>query len=150
MKKILFVLMFIALCGIVYAGSSLNQGQVDMKVGVYGTKDGTTFDSVQGAADTATIEQKTVTTGGQEYEMTIPAGTKELNFQARTAVESRIAFLSGDVSETAKVDATGPYYTVKSGTVFTLDGLDLASNLTLYGTVTPSGDSTILELQTWK
>jgi hypothetical protein len=151
MRKRIFVLIGVMLLvGVAYAGQTLNQGQIDQKIGVYGTSNGTDFESLQGAADTVTITQTTSTVGGYQYDLTIPAGTKAIKYQVRTAAESRVAFLDGDVSESITVDATGPFYTVKSGTVYTVDGLDIASNLTLYASVTPSGSGTIIELQTWK
>ena len=50
-----------------------------------------------------------LTLAGTEYEQELPAGTKAVSFQARTAVEVRFSFFTGKVAT-----PTAPYSTLKA------------------------------------
>lgn len=58
------------------------------------------------------ITNTTLTTANTEYEVTLDKGTKFFSIQARTAVDVRMAFVTGKVAT-----PTAPYFTIKSGTV---------------------------------
>ena len=72
-----------------------------------------------------TLYNVTLTTLNTEYPQILQAGVKSLKIQAQTAVAVRFAFVKGLVAT-----PISPYYTVKSGTVFELDGLNLSDSAT--------------------
>ena len=65
------------------------------------------------------IYNKTLTTENTEYDQALPAGTKRFTLQARTAVDVKLCFTDGESGTT--------YLTVKSGSSYSEDMLDLSS-----------------------
>lgn len=75
-----------------------------------------------------------IATGSYEFSQALPAGTKKVVIQNSTTQDTYIAWATGKVAT-----PTGAYFTVKSGTVLTLDDLYFSSATTLYFGSTPSG-----------
>lgn len=89
-------------------------------------------------ANTPTIINKTLTTQNTEYSQALPAGTKRFTLQARTAVDVKLCF-------TALASGT-TYITVKSGSSYSEEGLDLSSK-TLY--MQAGSDGVVVEIVAW-
>jgi uncharacterized surface anchored protein len=68
---------------------------------------------------TPTIINKTLTTQNTEYDQALPERTKRFTLQARTAVDVKLAFEDSASGTT--------YITVKSGSSYSEEGLDLSS-----------------------
>lgn len=83
----------------------------------------------------------TCTNANQEYSQALPAGTRKVRINARTAVDIRIAWVTGKVAT-----PTDPYMTIKSGTVFTLDDVYWSGAKTVYLASGTAG--TVVEIQT--
>lgn len=72
---------------------------------------------------TPTIKNLALTTGGTEYNYTLPTGTKKFILQCRTGEELQFAFVKGESGSN--------YFTVVEGASHFEDDLN-ASDLTLY------------------
>ena len=83
----------------------------------------------------------TLTNADTEYSQALPAGTKALEFWARESVDIRFAFTSGKVAT-----PTAPYFTLKSGTTYYKENLNL-SGKTLYLASSTAG--TNVEIIAW-
>jgi len=83
----------------------------------------------------------TLANADTEYSQGLPAGTKALEFWARESVDIRFAFTSGKVAT-----PTAPYFTLKSGTTYYKESLNL-SGKTLYLASSTAG--TNVEIIAW-
>lgn len=63
---------------------------------------------------TPNVQSLTLTTGNTEYSLNLSPGCRAFTVQCRTAADVRMAFVTGKVAS-----PTDPYYTIKSGTVYT-------------------------------
>lgn len=68
------------------------------------------------AAVTQTLYAVSITTLNTEYSQALPADARVIKVKCRTAADIRIAFVAGKVAT-----PTDPYWTVKSGTVETIE-----------------------------
>ncbi len=68
-----------------------------------------------------------ITAANKEAMWTLPKGCKWFTLQCRTAVDVRIAFDSGHVESSEP-----PYFTLKSGTNWNEQDLDIKERLTIY------------------
>ena len=78
------------------------------------------------AATTPTVYNETLTVADTEYDVELPANTKELRFRCRTAFDVRFAWVTGKVAA-----PTAPYLTLPSGRDYSSDKNNF-TGLTLY------------------
>lgn len=83
-----------------------------------------------------------ITLANTQYSYVFPAGTTQLEFQCRTAVDIRFATTSGLVAT-----PTGAYQTLKSGSVKVVTELDLRNAVTYY--FAAASGSLVVEIQYW-
>ena len=84
----------------------------------------------------------TIVNADTEYSLALPPGTAKLRFQTQDSSATRYAFVTGKVAT-----PTAPYFTLKSGTVHNVDGLDLRG-VTLY--VANAAGTKVVEVETWR
>jgi hypothetical protein len=84
--------------------------------------------AVQGYARHGNNTSVTLTNSGQEYSVTIPNDVGGIDLQSRTAADFKLAFTSNQSGSN--------FWTVKSGTVFTRNPLNLGqANISPYTTI---------------
>ena len=83
---------------------------------------------------------ETLTTKDTEYKINLPMGTEKIMIQARTANVIRIAFVTGKVAT-----PTNPYYTIKAGSTYYDNDIDLQGSLYLASDT----DGVIAEILVW-
>jgi len=89
------------------------------------------------------IKNKTMTLADTEYSLTIPAGTKDFTVQCRTAHDIRFSYEKGKVAT-----PVAPYGTIKAGTNYYVQRVNLRSDLILYIACSDAGK--VAELIYWK
>lgn len=92
---------------------------------------------------TPTTYNLTLTSTNTEYSQALPAGCKHFSVQNRSAVDMRLAFVTGKVAA-----STAPYATIKSGGAYTSPEKMTAANVTLYLAAT-SAASPVAEIIAW-
>ena len=81
---------------------------------------------------TVSVYNVTLTVANTEYSQELPPNARALAVQPRTAVDVRMAFVTGKVAT-----PTAPYFTMKSGSALALQDLQLTDGATVYfGTAT--------------
>lgn len=85
------------------------------------------------------IYNVTCTSANTEYSQALPPNVRSLAIQPRTAVDVRVAFVTGKVAT-----PTAPYLTLKSGQPLTLGDLQLADDATVYVGTASAG--TVVEI----
>lgn len=88
------------------------------------------------------VSTVTLTTANTEYEFKFPMDTKKVKIQARTAVDVKVGTANGSVNGASP---SGPYFTMKSGTVLTEEDLDFSGIVYLAN----ASAGTIVEILTW-
>ena len=93
------------------------------------------------------IYNVTLTNANTEYSQALPATVRAFALQPRTAVDVRLAFVTGKVAT-----PTAPYWTMKGGGGFSVDDVSLnpalgEGPLTLYLGSASAG--TIVEITAW-
>lgn len=105
--------------------------------------DRTTGKWIQGGCSSPTVYNVTLTTGDHEYSQALPSYCCGFEFQCRTAVDIRFAFVTGKVAT-----PTAPYMTLKSGDRYqSLPIKQADSPSTLYLASTTAG--AIVEIVAW-
>lgn len=100
--------------------------------------------AVQGYPQKGTVVNKTLTTSGVEYQVTMPNGTSGFTMQSRTAADFKVGMVSNESGSN--------YFTVKSGTVFStpvpLGMGNTTPNTTLF--LQSANSSQVVEILYWQ
>jgi len=91
--------------------------------------------------ETPTLYNVTMTNADTEYSQALPSSTRKIRFQCRTANDIRFAWATGKVAT-----PTEPYFTLKSGAVYTESDLDLTGK-TLY--LACAAGAKVVEIEVW-
>lgn len=88
---------------------------------------------------TLNVYNVTLTNANTEYSQALPPNVRSLAVQPRTAVDVRVAFVTGKVA-----GSTAPFFTMKSGGALALHELQVADDTTVYLASTTAG--TVVEI----
>jgi hypothetical protein len=94
----------------------------------------------------STIYNLTLTNANTEYSIALPTGTKSFEWQCRTSVDVRYAYVTGKVAT-----PTTPYSTIKSGATYNSHPnmyLGNNANFTIYFASGTAG--AVVELTAWQ
>lgn len=92
------------------------------------------------------IQNLTLKTANKEYKVPLPPDCRKFTMQARTSVDLRIAFETGAVADTTQ---GRDYVTIKSGSVYYEDNLDLDGTLIIY-VACGTADTVVEVIKWWK
>ena len=76
---------------------------------------------------TISVYNVTLTNANTEYSQELPPNARALAVQPRTAVDVRMAFVTGKVA-----GSTAPFFTLKAGGALAIHELQMADNSTVY------------------
>ena len=88
------------------------------------------------------VVNKNIDSADTEYKHKLPLGCKRLQMQMRDATNFRFSFEAGII---AKPDPG--YFTVKSGTVFKMEGLNIEGDVFIY--MACDSTSKVVEIMQW-
>lgn len=97
--------------------------------------------TVQNPAATPNTYNLTLTSSNTEYSQALPANCRRVFFQCRTNKDVRFAWVTGKVA-----GSTAPYMTLKAGTTYSSDDVNIASG-TLYFASGTAG--VVMEIEAW-